>query len=81
MFAVAPDPDHGLVAGPACSDGLTPEVEQFHAGQGFTWNDKIEAFTRSHDTAPTPADVDTIANGLRDLGQYVISTHASQRRS
>ncbi|MGV9705308.1 hypothetical protein [Streptomyces sp. NPDC003483] len=71
MFLVVPDPAHGLVAAPESSNDLTPETEGFLTGQGFTWNDEIDAYARP--TGHGPADVDDTADTLRGLGLYVFS--------
>ncbi|MET8291511.1 hypothetical protein ABZV80_41015 [Streptomyces sp. NPDC005132] len=73
MFLVVPDPAHGLVAAPQSSDDRTPDTDGFLTGQGFTWNDEIEAYTRP--TGHSPDDVDHTADTLRGLGQYVFSGH------
>ncbi|MFD4588313.1 hypothetical protein [Streptomyces sp. NPDC058434] len=73
MFLVVPDHTHGLVAAPKCSLDLTPGIEASLTAQGFTWNGAIEAYTRQTDSSP--AAVDRIADMLRDLGQYVFSSH------
>ncbi|MET7693844.1 hypothetical protein ABZT06_38765 [Streptomyces sp. NPDC005483] len=73
MFLVVPDPAHGLVAAPRCSDDLTPDTEHSLAAQGFAWNGEIEAYTREADHGP--AAVDETAGMLRKLGHYVFSAY------
>ncbi len=81
MFLVTPDLTHGLVAAPQSFDDRTPTIEAFLAEQEFAWNDEIEAFTRDSDKGCAPADVDTVAIGLRERGQFVFSTYTPKRRA
>ncbi|MFI9825259.1 hypothetical protein ACIHFC_33200 [Streptomyces sp. NPDC052013] len=73
MFLVVPDPAHGLVAAPRSTDDLTPVTEESLAAQGFTWNSKIQAYTRQSDHGPTA--VDDTACMLRSLGHYVFHAY------
>ena len=72
MFLVVPDPAHGLVVAPRSSLDLTRGTEEALTAQGFTWDSRIEAYTRQTDSSP--AAVERTAGTLRELGHYVFSS-------